>query len=177
LVAADGSPRLAGFDVSNIMVESNPTFPYQPGAVRWAAPELFVPQEVRCTTKSSDIYSLGCIMLEVSALFELSMTPTQHLQVYGATPYWWIGLIHGVIAAKFAYREPINNTLHIPAYYRDFMRQCWSIKYECRPVVEEVLDFLEEAICVRLGSELVFFFFFFIVTPSLYIQKHAGTYS
>ncbi|KAG2114481.1 kinase-like domain-containing protein [Suillus cothurnatus] len=68
LVAADGSPRLADFGVSNILVESNPAFSYQTGAVRWVAPELIVLQDgqtVQCATKSSDIYALGCIMLQV----------------------------------------------------------------------------------------------------------------
>jgi hypothetical protein len=51
------------------MVESNPAFSHQNGAVRWAAPELIVfedGQAAPCATKSSDIYALGCIMLQVS---------------------------------------------------------------------------------------------------------------
>ncbi|KAG2139330.1 kinase-like domain-containing protein [Suillus clintonianus] len=78
LVAADGSPRLADFGISNIMVESNPAFSYQTGAVRWAAPELIaleIGQTVQCATKFSDIYALGCIMLHVSLLFTLFMAP------------------------------------------------------------------------------------------------------
>ncbi|KAG1845271.1 kinase-like domain-containing protein [Suillus tomentosus] len=65
LVAADGSPRLAGFGISNIMIESNPAFSYHTGPVRWVAPELLDPPKdtVQCATKSSDIYALGCIML------------------------------------------------------------------------------------------------------------------
>lgn len=54
------------------MVESNPAFSYQTGAVRWAAPELIVLHDgktVPCATKSSDIYALGCIMLQVSVSF------------------------------------------------------------------------------------------------------------
>jgi serine/threonine protein kinase len=72
LVAADGSPRLADFGILNSVVGSNPAFSYQTGAVRWAAPELIVLQEgqtVQCATKSSDIYALGCIMLQVSVPF------------------------------------------------------------------------------------------------------------
>ncbi|KAG2351113.1 hypothetical protein BDR07DRAFT_1502576 [Suillus spraguei] len=103
LVAADGSPRLADFGVSNIMVESNPAFSYQTGAVRWAAPELVVLQDgdtVQCATKSSDIYALGCIMLQV---------------LYDKPPYWWVKTALQVMGLKFKYREPINNTLHIQA--------------------------------------------------------------
>ncbi|KAG1730481.1 kinase-like domain-containing protein [Suillus lakei] len=134
LVAADGSPRLADFGVSNIMVESNPAFSYQTGAVRWAAPELIVLQEgqtVQCATKFSDIYALGCIMLQV---------------LYGKPPYWWIKTALQVMASKFNYQEPINTTVQIQAYHLNFMRRCWSTDSENRPSVEEVLDFLEEAI-------------------------------
>jgi serine/threonine protein kinase len=72
LVDANGSPRLADFGFLNIMVESNPAFSYQSGAVCWAAPELMVlweGQTMQCATKSSDIYALGCIMLQVSVSF------------------------------------------------------------------------------------------------------------
>ncbi|KAG2134519.1 kinase-like domain-containing protein [Suillus clintonianus] len=134
LVAADGSPRLADFGVSNIMVESNPAFSYQTGAVRWAAPELIVlpeGQTVQFATKSSDIYALGCIMLQV---------------LYGKLPYWWIKTALQVIALKFNYQEPIDNTVQIQAHHLHFMRRCWSTKTESRPSVEDVLDFLEEAI-------------------------------
>lgn len=139
LVDADGSPRLADFGVSNIMVESNPAFSYQTGAVRWAAPELIVLHEgqtVPCATKSSDIYALGCIMLQV---------------LYGKPPYWWIKTALQVMASKFKYQEPINNTMQIRAYYLDFMRRCWSVECEKRPSVEEVLDFLEKAISIGVS--------------------------
>lgn len=136
LVDTDGSPRLADFGISNIMVGSNPAFSYQTGAVRWAAPELIILHDgetVPCATKSSDVYALGCIMLQV---------------LYGKPPYWWIKTALQVMALKFKYQEPINNTMHIQAYYLDFMRRCWSVEREKRPSVEEVLDFLEKAISI-----------------------------
>lgn len=132
------------------MVESNPAFSYQTGAVRWAAPELIVLHDgktVPCATKSSDIYALGCIMLQVSVSFTFvydAETVTQVL--YGKPPYWWIKTALQVMALKFRYQEPINNTMHIQAYYLDFMRRCWSVECEKRPSVEEVLVFLEKAI-------------------------------
>ncbi|KAG2134525.1 kinase-like domain-containing protein [Suillus clintonianus] len=45
LVADDGSPRLADFGISNIMVQSSPTFSFHIGAIRWVAPELLDPPE------------------------------------------------------------------------------------------------------------------------------------
>jgi len=133
LIAADGSPRLADFGVSNIMVQSNPEFSFHNGAVRWVAPELIdllEGQAVPYATKSSDIYALGCIMLEV---------------LYGKLPYWWIKQANSVIASKCKGQEPIkDNTIQIQAHHLDFMRRCWSVKSETRPSVDEVLGFLAE---------------------------------
>jgi len=75
LIAADGSPRLADFGISNIMRQSDPAFSFHPGAVRWIAPEcMAIPEEgtVQRGTKSGDIYALGCIILEVLSLIDMS---------------------------------------------------------------------------------------------------------
>ncbi|KAG2070499.1 kinase-like protein [Suillus decipiens] len=136
LVAADGSPRLADFGVSNIMVESNPTFSFQSGAVRWAAPELVILQDgetVQCATKYSDIYALGCIMLQV---------------LHGKLPYWWLKTAPQVMGSKVKYQEPVNGSIQIQENHLEFMRRCWSIEIENRPSVEVVLSFLEEAITI-----------------------------
>ncbi|KAG2140931.1 kinase-like domain-containing protein [Suillus bovinus] len=140
LIAADGSPRLADFGVSNIMVKSNPAFSYQTGAVRWAAPELIVlpeGQTVQFATQSSDIYALGCIILQV---------------LYDKLPYWWIKTALQVMSSKFKNQEPINNTIQIQAHHLNFMRRCWSIKSENRPSVKEVLDFLERGISTEAST-------------------------
>jgi serine/threonine protein kinase len=71
LIAADGSPRLADFGISNIVMLSDPTFSHHINAVRWAAPEFMIipeDQTVQYGTNSSDIYALGGIMLQVLSL-------------------------------------------------------------------------------------------------------------
>ncbi|KAG0700570.1 kinase-like domain-containing protein [Suillus ampliporus] len=144
LVAADGSVRLGDFGLSNILRESNPTFFYQVGAIRWAAPELLVSPEdqvVQCATKSSDIYSLGCIILQV---------------LYGKLPYWWSKTPLQVIALKFSNQEPINTISHVREDHLNFMRRCWSINSDNRPSVEKVLYFLEEAISEEASSRVSF---------------------
>jgi serine/threonine protein kinase len=70
LIAADESPRLADFGISNIVMLSNPAFSHHTGAVRWAAPEfMIIPDDQTVQgTISGDIYALGCIMLQVLSL-------------------------------------------------------------------------------------------------------------
>ncbi|KAG1749418.1 kinase-like domain-containing protein [Suillus lakei] len=140
LVAADGSPRLADFGISNIMVQSNPAFSYHNGAVRWVAPELLDPPEdqpIQCATKSTDIYALGGIMLQV---------------LYGKQPYWWLKTAIHVISAKFRHLEPIDPSIEIQPNHMDFMRRCWSTESEVRPSVEEVISYLEEALSNETSS-------------------------
>ena len=72
LVDVDGSIRLTDFGMS-LFAEGTP---YQNnsvhggGAVRWTAPELIEPEEFgleyRRPTSRSDIYSFGCVCIEVS---------------------------------------------------------------------------------------------------------------
>ena len=52
-------------------MQANPTYSFHTGAVRWVAPELMIVPEdhiIPCVTKSSDIYALGGIMLQVLSL-------------------------------------------------------------------------------------------------------------
>ncbi|KAG1815242.1 kinase-like domain-containing protein [Suillus subaureus] len=134
LVAADGSPRLADFGISNILVQTNPAFSYHTGAVRWVAPELLDPPEdepTQCATKSTDIYALGGIMLQV---------------LYGKQPYCWLKTAIHIISAKFGHIEPIDSSIGIQPNHLDFMRRCWSTAKEGRPSVEEVINYLQEAL-------------------------------
>ncbi|KAG1901163.1 kinase-like domain-containing protein [Suillus fuscotomentosus] len=140
LVAADGSPRLADFGISNIMVQSNPTFSYHTGAVRWVAPELLDPPEdqgMQCATRSTDIYALGGIMLQV---------------LYGQRPYWWLKSPIHVLSAKFKRTEPVNASIEIQPNHLDLMRRCWSAKSEFRPSLEEVINHLKEALLNETSS-------------------------
>ncbi|KAJ8586613.1 kinase-like protein [Rhizopogon salebrosus TDB-379] len=132
LIAADGSPRLADFGISNIVMLTNPAFHHHTGAVRWAAPEFMVIPEDQITiqygTKSSDIYALGGIMLQV---------------LYGKQPYWWLRSPIHVVAAKYQGMEPINSSIQIQPHHLEFMRRCWSAESTARPSVEDVLTFLQ----------------------------------
>jgi len=148
LIATDGSPRLADFGISNIIRQTDTTFSYHPGAVRWAAPEcMILPEEqtIQCGTKSGDIYALGCIMFQVLVSYWLVDTSNWHyLQVlYEKEPYWWLKNALHVITAKFKNTKPINSSIHIESNHLDFMQQCWSDEITSRPSVDDVLAFID----------------------------------
>ncbi|KAG2041333.1 hypothetical protein BDR03DRAFT_946236, partial [Suillus americanus] len=104
LVAADGSPRLADFGTSHIMIQSHPAFAYHTGAVRWVAPELLDPPEDQPIQRA-----------------QLNLpTYTLSASIYGKRPYWWIKSAIHVVSAEF--------------------------KHEVRPSVEEVINYLQEAL-------------------------------
>jgi serine/threonine protein kinase len=73
LINADGRLHLADFGLSMILSESqNNTFnSCHQGNVRWMAPEMLALPEhggVVMPTKAADVYSYGCIMLQVCCL-------------------------------------------------------------------------------------------------------------
>ncbi|KAG1799057.1 kinase-like domain-containing protein, partial [Suillus variegatus] len=69
LMSADGKLHLADFGLSMILSEAQNSFSScHPGNVRWMAPEILaIPEqgEMAKPTKAADIYSYGCIMLQV----------------------------------------------------------------------------------------------------------------
>lgn len=71
------------------------------------------------------------------------VTDTVMQVLYGKQPYWWIKTALQVLACKFKYQEPINNTLQIQAHHLTYMRRCWLIDPESRPSVEETLVFID----------------------------------
>jgi len=91
-------------------------------------------------------------MLHVSLYLTLILSLTTPAGTYRKLPYWWTSNVLQVIAAKFSNKEPINDTIEIPAHYLDFMRRCWSIDNERRPSMEDVLDFLEEVMSIGAAS-------------------------
>ncbi|KAG1737451.1 kinase-like domain-containing protein [Suillus lakei] len=129
LIDADGSACLADFGISNLMTESNPTFSYHLGAVRWAAPELFVNpdgQVVQCATKSSDIYSLGCIMLQILS---------------GQVPWSAIRPDSYVLARLLRQHvPPVPQEISKQDLY--FLQQCFSLRPADRPSADQILAFV-----------------------------------
>jgi len=111
LISSDGELSLADFGLSMILAESqNSTFnSCHAGNVRWMAPEMLaMPEEggVTMPTKAADIYSYGCIMLQVCHPFD-SMDSTDVAQLFsGQPPYSCLTQAMHVIAARVGGKEP-----------------------------------------------------------------------
>lgn len=115
--------------------------PARPGAVRFAAPELLGVKEAisQLTSESSlmpnkhsDIYSLGCVMLNVL---------TEQLPWHLYPNMTFLGALHAL--------EPIP----IPAYLSDGRRKlickCTSFQVNGRPSSQNVVDFIEAELHVE----------------------------
>ncbi|KAG1778245.1 kinase-like domain-containing protein, partial [Suillus placidus] len=101
--------------------------------VRWAAPENFqVPEDdesISSPQLASDIYSFGCIMLQVFT---------------GKVPYSEFRSDHQVTVQILRGRKPARPvTPPIADSLWDFMQKCWLDEPEHRPSAGEVLIFIQ----------------------------------
>ncbi|KAG1884258.1 kinase-like domain-containing protein [Suillus subluteus] len=101
--------------------------------VRWAAPENFqVPEDdesISSPQSASDIYSFGCIMLQVFT---------------GKVPYSEFRSDHQVTVQILRGRKPARPvTPPIADVLWDFMQECWLDEPEHRPSAKEVLIFIQ----------------------------------
>ncbi|KAG1730474.1 kinase-like domain-containing protein [Suillus lakei] len=99
--------------------------------VRWAAPELFEMPEneesLSIPKPASDIYSFGCIMLQV-------MT--------GRPPYADVRSDHQVTVLILKGKKPARpSSPHVADSFWDLIEKCWG-DTACRPSAVDVLSFL-----------------------------------
>lgn len=153
LIDGKGEPLLADFGLSVLQIElTGKLYPTscKPGNVRWAAPELLIPLHdgtpCRACVKS-DIYSVGCVMLQVSQhvmiYYRFVKSATQVLS--GRVPYDISGWNdYMVIGEKLKGKEPLRHP-EAPVDNRHwaFMRRCWRQKQERTVTVEEIGAFIE----------------------------------
>ncbi|KAG2359809.1 kinase-like domain-containing protein [Suillus spraguei] len=102
-------------------------------AARWAAPELFSSDEDETEvqpTKSSDVYSLGCIMLQI---------------LVGRLPYWWLRQSFHVNIAQMSGRLPMRDDPNVPKLevsHQIFLKRCWESLPLSRPSSLEAAEFV-----------------------------------
>ncbi|KAG2070504.1 kinase-like protein [Suillus decipiens] len=132
LISADGRLHLADFDLSMIFSESqNSTFnPCHQGNVRWMAPEILdipEPGEVVMPTKAADVYSYGCIMLQL---------------FFGNEPYRWLTQVYHIIVARVAGTEPFRQFAGVEDVHKEHSLKCISVRSGGRPVASAIVEFL-----------------------------------
>ncbi|KAF8123468.1 kinase-like domain-containing protein, partial [Boletus edulis] len=152
LIDEEQNPRIGDFGLSCTIGKLQPGLSYlqrlssasNVGAVRWAAPERLKGCKPH---PSGDMYSLGCVMLEVLS---------------GDIP-WKEKNNYEVVALKLGAHKPPSRPIH-PAVEEEhwaLMVKCWSSPQR-RPSAREVV------IVVQTFSSSVHFFFFFLISGCLY---------
>jgi serine/threonine protein kinase len=151
LIDGKGEPLLADFGLSFLDIELTGKSYFtscKPGNVRWAAPELLIPLQdgsMRRACVKSDIYSVGCVMLQVSedvmSYYRYVKSATQVLS--GCVPYHiWNDFV--VISEKFKGQEPLRiPEVPIDDGHWEFMRRCWRQKKERTVTVKEIATFIK----------------------------------
>ncbi|KAG2132237.1 kinase-like domain-containing protein [Suillus cothurnatus] len=134
LIDENENALLADFSLSRLVGDHETSFfeSLGPGAICWAAPEI-IPlnpetpdKEVSEPNKASDIYSFGCIMMQVLS---------------GQPPYSDIVSETCVTVAKFQHLLPTR----LPAIddvYWCYIERCLLPCVEMRPLVDEVLEYI-----------------------------------
>jgi len=132
-VDGSGSLLLADFGLSLLLVEAeNATFSsLHPGNTRWMAPEFVAPNiqysegelPQQKPTKAGDIYSFGCVMLQILS---------------GKEPYGWIKAAQQVIGAIMLGWEPFRGAINMTAINRQLSSQCLSKEPEGRPSIIDI---------------------------------------
>jgi serine/threonine protein kinase len=158
LVDESGNIRIADFGLSTLLAEAenemfswmdadNKTIDYmQAGNICWAAPEVFAPNGVRPvkSTKPGDIYSFGCVMLQVR-WFVMIPDSTTFLPwskiLSGKQPYQWTISAADVIGAIMGGLGPFDEVeINMNETHRDLSSQCLSREPEVRPSIIEITN-------------------------------------
>ncbi|KAG1723354.1 kinase-like domain-containing protein [Suillus paluster] len=145
LIGSDNTAYLADFGMSGALTKS-PGMTYlmrmsdHPGAVRWAARELLtVDESASAVTTQSDIYSFGCIMLQVLT----GDIPWRHLKNDFA------------IWSKVSIGEIHPRPHCVIDRYWNFMARCWSETPTDRPSAKEILQFIDSELAQYYRANII----------------------
>lgn len=96
--------------------------------LRYIAPEFLasiVDAGASRSSKAGDIYSFGCLMIQV---------------LFGKIPYWWIRDASEVLPERVKGVQPFH-IKQTNEMYLTFGQQCLSVESEARPAIEDVFCF------------------------------------
>ncbi|KAG1859315.1 kinase-like domain-containing protein [Suillus subalutaceus] len=134
LIDENENALLADFGLSRLLGDHETSFfdSHGPGAIRWAAPEITPldpekpDEEISKPNKPSDIYSFGCIMMQVLS---------------GQSPYFDISETC-IPVAKFKGTPPTRPP-GIADVHWCYIERCLSLDVDTRPLVDEVLEYIK----------------------------------
>ncbi|OAX34381.1 kinase-like protein [Rhizopogon vinicolor AM-OR11-026] len=137
LIGSDRRAYLADFGLSGTLKKlTGMTYlvnmSCRPGALRWTAPELLSGEESASANTQSDIYSFGCIILQVLT----GNVPWSHLTSDTT-------ILLRVVEGK---PHPRPDDDCVTDQHWNFVTSCWSTKPVDRPSAEETLQFVERMI-------------------------------
>ncbi|KAG2158602.1 kinase-like domain-containing protein [Suillus bovinus] len=132
LIDSDDKLCLADFGLSMILPQSGSFMFYSchAGNARWMAPEMVDVWQAK-PTKPADVYSHGCIMLQL---------------LCGQQPYFWVLNAFHVMAAILRGRKPFRELTGIDEDQKQYWLECLSTDFNARPKVQEIVAFLEAEI-------------------------------
>ncbi|KAI9573298.1 kinase-like domain-containing protein [Boletus coccyginus] len=134
LLDADNTARLTDFGYASLVGDILEALTYlqtsttQPGALRWAAPEHVLPGMTLDRTTKSDIYSFGCISLQVLS----GKRPWSEVQQD----------IHIILLMVQGQKPRWPESPAIADEHRDLIQQCWS-SVEDRPSADSIITSIE----------------------------------
>jgi serine/threonine protein kinase len=105
------------------------------------APELLQDGEVEnVMTKASDVYSYGCVMMQVRCVLSFKSHIADMMQVFsGYQPYANITSILAVMGALQKGRKPFSQLTGINEEIQQFAQLCWSRNREDRPLIATIV--------------------------------------
>ncbi|KAG2131264.1 kinase-like domain-containing protein [Suillus bovinus] len=134
LIDSRGDAHVTDFGLSAILAEcdSSSCETYYSGSIRWAAPELInlTDEEAGKPTTCSDVYSLGCILLQVLS---------------GKVPYHWLEDPFHIMVARHQGMQPMAADSSVDRRHIPLLQECWS-KSSDRPTIDHVLSYVQSAL-------------------------------
>ncbi|KAG1900071.1 kinase-like domain-containing protein [Suillus fuscotomentosus] len=129
LIDSKGNAHVTDFGLSAILAEcdSSSCETYYPGSIRWAAPELIdlTDEEAGKPTTRSDVYSLGCVILQL--------------------PYDWLADPFHIMAARHKGMQPMAADSSVDRRHVPLLQECWSRSSD-RPTVDHILSYVQSAL-------------------------------
>ena len=159
LISNQGKACLCDFGLSALIIGFHATPFYTStvgGNVRWAAPEIYRISEdetMRALTVQSDVYSFGCIFLEVLRPSRLHVVPrlTMIMQILsGQVPYYYLVREGQVLLELQAGRKP-NRPADgsITDRLWRFINACWADMPNDRPTMQTVSRYIRHQIILE----------------------------